>query len=195
MANLEEMPQLDLQNRTEVRSLETAIKLQDMDIKRYYHSYLPSLTGFINYGQTLQRNNLFDEDDNDWFPRSIVGVNLAIPIFDGFDKKAKIQRAKISRENTLIQKSLFERSVELDVNRHYLSYLNAKEQVISTKENLDLAENIYEITKIKFREGVGSSIEVTQAESEWYRSQTNYSAALFELITTYNDLQTALGNL
>ena len=195
LANLESLPALDLNNRTEVRSLNTAVELQDMNVKRLRYAYLPTLTGFINYGQTLQRNDLFDENDNDWFPRSIVGVNLSIPIFDGFDKKAKIQRAKISRENTLLQKSLFERSIELDVNIHYLSYLNAKEKVRSTKENLDLAENIYEITKIKFREGVGSSLEVTQAETEWYRSQTNYSAAQFELITTYNDLQTALGNL
>jgi outer membrane protein TolC len=188
-------PEFSLSDRPEYSTLETAVELQNTNVKRLKFGYLPTLSGFINYGQTLQRQDLFDSNDNGWFPRSIVGVNLAVPIFDGLDRNAKIQRAKISRDNTLIQKSLFEQSTALEVNSNYISYLNAKEKVASNKANLELAKEIYDVTQIKFREGVGSSVEVTQAESEWYRAQTNYSSAQFELIMSLNDLKASLGKL
>lgn len=187
-------PEFRISDRPEYATLETAIELQNANVKQLRFGYFPSLTGFINYGQTLQRQVLFDSEDNGWFPRSIVGVNLAIPILD-FDRNAEVQRAKISRENTLIQKSLFEQSTALEVNSNYISYLNAKEKVASNKSNLDLAKEIYDVTQIKFREGVGSSVEVTQAESEWYRAQTNYSSAQFELIMSLKELKASLGKL
>jgi len=193
--NISELPEVNLQDRTETKSLETAVQLQSLNVKRLRYGYFPTLTGFVNYGQTLQRNDLFDKNDNDWFPRSVVGVNLAIPIFDGFEKRAKIARAKIDQEKTLLQKSLFDQSVELEVNSKYVSYINAKEKLNATNETLDLANTIYETTKIKFKEGVGSSIELTQAESELYKAQTNYSSAQYELITTLTELKIALGKL
>ncbi|MDX1685826.1 MAG: TolC family protein [Saprospiraceae bacterium] len=184
-----------LENRPEYTSLKTATELQDMNVKRLKVSYLPTLTGFASYGGQLQRNDLFDSNENDWFKASLVGLRLNVPIFDGFERRAKIQRAKISREQTQLRKSLFERSVELQVNSAYLEYINAKDKVASTRENVNLAQEIYEVTQIKFREGVGSSVEVTQAESELYQSQSNHTAALYELVNASIKLKFALGIL
>ena len=58
-----------------------------------------------------------------------------------------------------------------------------------------LAEDIYRVTQIKFKEGVGSSVEVSQAESELYSSQTNYTSAVYDLIVAKTELNSALGNL
>lgn len=183
------------QQRPEYAPLETAVELQDMNIRSIKMGYFPSLSGFASYGGQLQRNDLFDSNDNDWFKTSLVGLQLNVPIFDGLEKRAKIQRAKISKSQSEIQKSLFERQVDLQVNANYLEYLNAKEKVKSTQENLDLAQEIYDVTQIKFKEGVGSSVEVSQAESELYRSQSNNSAALFDLINANIKLKSALGQL
>lgn len=183
------------QNRPEYPAIEKAVELQDMNVKQLRMQYYPNLVGFASYGGQLQRNDLFDENENDWFKTSLVGITLNVPIFDGLEKRAKIQRAKIARENTVLEKTLFERQVEMQVNANHLEYLNAKEKVKSTKENLDLAQEIYDITQIKFKEGVGSSVEVTQAESELYRSQSNYTSALFDLVNASVKLKSALGNL
>ena len=193
--DLSQFEDISFEDRVEYASLETAVELQDLNVKRLKMGYLPSLSGFASYGAQLQRNDLFDGNENEWFKTSLVGVNLNVPIFDGLQRHAQIQRAKISRENTLLQKSLFEQTVMLQVNSTYLDYINAREKVTNSSDNMALAQEIYDVTQIKYREGVGSSLEVTQAESELYRSQSNHSAALFDLVNAAIKLKAAKGHL
>lgn len=193
--DLSTLKKANYEDRPEYASIQTGIELQEMNIKRLKFGYLPTLNASAHYGVQLMRNDLFDSNELDWFKNSSVGVSLSVPIFDGLQGKANIQRAKISLDNARVQKSLFERSMELQVNKNFIEYVNAKDQVEQAKENLDLAQEIYDVTQIKFREGVGSSVEVIQAESELYNSQTNYHNALYSLITTSIQLKAAQGQL
>ncbi|MEZ4949357.1 MAG: TolC family protein [Saprospiraceae bacterium] len=184
-----------IQARPEYAKLQLAEELANLNIKRFKAGYLPSLYGFGRYAKQLQRNDLFDDTDNPWFTSSTVGVSLNVPIFDGFNKKAQIQRAKVTLEETLLQRSTFEKSVKLEVYNARATYQNAKESVESTEGSLELAQNIYETTQIKYKEGVGSSVEVSQAERELYQAQSNYTNALYELLIAKTDLDKALGKL
>ncbi|HMR42609.1 MAG TPA: TolC family protein, partial [Saprospiraceae bacterium] len=114
-------------------------------------------------------------------------------VFDGLEKKAKIQRARILLDKTYVQKSDFERGMTLEVKNSRIAYLNAQESVSTTEKSLQLAQNIYDTTQIKFREGVGSSLEVAQAERELYTAQANYTNALYELLVAKADLDKAQG--
>lgn len=184
-----------IKSRPEYTSLELGEELARINIKRFQVAYLPSLYAFGRYAKQLQRNDLFDNTDNPWFTVSTVGATLNVPIFDGFNKKAKIQRARVTLEETLIQKKTFEQSMKLEVVNARTQFLNARESVENTKESLDLAEEIYETTQIKYREGVGSSVEVSQAEREFYTAQSNYTNALYDLLIAKTDLDKALGKL
>jgi outer membrane protein TolC len=193
--DLSKITTINYLDRPEYISMQTAIQLQDLNIKRLRMGYLPSLYGFASYGQQLQRNDLFDSNENDWFKASLVGFNLNVPLFNGMQRKASIQRAKISKENSLMQKSLFEQSLELEFNNAYIQYINAKQLATDAEENLDLAQEIYDITKIKFKEGVGSSLEVSQAESELYTSQSLYTKSLYDLVMTSTKFKATIGKL
>lgn len=185
--------QLNIQQRPEYPVIAQSLRLTEINIKRHKVSYLPSLYGFASLQESLQRNKLFDTDDNDWFPTALVGLNLNIPIFDGFDKKAKIGRAKVLNEKTRMQLTEFEHAAQLEFTNARTQYLNASVTIESRKKSLALADKIYETARIKFKEGVGSSLEVTTAERDVYQSQANLLEAQINLINAKADLDKSLG--
>ncbi len=182
----------DIMNRPEYRSLLQAEEVNKMNINRWKVSYIPSLYAIGSYQQQLFTNDL---SEGRWFPASFVGAQLSVPIFDGFEKEAKIQRAKIDVAEIQLQMADFKRGMELEVRNAQFSYINTLQTVDTRKESLDLAQNIYDITQIKYKEGVGSSVEVTQAERELYTAQSNYINALYDLLIAKTDLDKALGKI
>lgn len=181
----------DIARRPEYQVLEQAEKLNEVNIRRFQVGYLPSLYGFASYSRALQANDLSQAR---WFPTTVVGASLSVPIFDGFNKKAKIQKARIDLERTRLQRNRFARSTRLEVTNARIAYLNALETLQNREKTVKLAQDIYETTRIKYREGVGSSVEVNQAEAELYQSQGNYIQSLYELVLAQVDLEKALGN-
>lgn len=187
--------ELDITMRPELAVIDKGLELANLNIRRLKVAYAPSLVGFASYSKQLQRNDLFDSNDNPWFTVSNIGASLNVPIFDGLDKKAKLQRARIEVDKNMIQKRDFERGVTLEVQNSKIAFLNAGQTVETTKKSLELAQNIYDVTQIKYKEGVGSSIEVTQAERELYSAQAANINALYDLLVAKTDLDKALGKL
>ncbi len=187
--------QLQIENRPEYPVIMQGIKLAEINIKRYKSTYLPSLTGFASYQQSLQRNKLFDSKDNGWFPTSNLGVNFSWPLFTGFDRKAKVQRASIVYDKSKMQYAEFEMAAKLEFENAKTAYLNALLSLDARKKSLQLAEKIYETSRIKFKEGVGSSLETTSAERDLYQSQANLMEAQVNLIQAKIDMDKSLGKL
>lgn len=181
--------------RAEFRLLEATQDLNSIDLKRNKAAYYPSVAGFASYQQSLQRQNLFDSDEVGFLPTGVVGLGVNIPIYDGGEKSAKIQKVKLNMEKVELQKTEFERGMKLQVRNAETSYRNAKRMLENRKKALAMNESIYNRTKIKFTEGVGSSIEVTQAENSLYSAQNQYISALYDLLQAKVDLDIALGTL
>ncbi|MCB0666705.1 MAG: TolC family protein [Saprospiraceae bacterium] len=180
------------ENRPELAALYTAGELNDLQIKRLKYGYLPVLRAFGNYSQVLQGNEFLR---GQWFPTTIVGLNLQIPIFDGFDKSSKIDRAEIARDKHLLTIDDTERAITLEVENAKIACKNALRTVESAEQSVDLSQNIYDTALIKYREGVGSSIEITQAESDLYAAQSRHINSIYQLLVANIDLEKALGNL
>jgi len=179
--------------RIETDLMKQTIHLNELNTKRFTMGYLPSLSAFAVHQEVLQRDDLFDGDQPGFYPTTIVGLKLNVPIFDGFEKAAKIKKSKIDVEKFKLQLDDLERGIDLEVRNARAIYNNATERLVNQDKNLALAEEILETTKIKYREGVGSSIEMTQAEQELYRTQANRLNALYELVVAKADLDKALG--
>ncbi len=187
--------QLDYNRRPEYKILKKALALTEINVRRLRSQYWPSLYGFASYQQMLQRNDIFNANDNPWFPATVVGVNMTIPIFDGLEKQTKITRAKLLRDKTLLQKTELERGISLEFHNAKIQFLNALSALESRKKNLALAEKIYNATQIKFKEGVGSSVEMTQAEREVYAAQSQLIEAQVQVIQAKLDLDKAIGKI
>jgi outer membrane protein TolC len=179
--------------RPEIKVVELGVQLNELNVELNKAGYLPSLSAFLSYQQSAQGNNLFDNPI--WVPSSIVGLQLNVPIFDGFYKRSKINRAKLDLEEAQNQKEQLERSISLEVANARSSYISAVERAQSQRKNVQLAERIYNTTQIKYKEGVGSSVEVTQAEQSLYETQQNYTQARYDLLVAKMALEKALGEL
>ncbi len=177
--------------RPEIQVLEMGIKLNELNVELNRSGYLPSLAAFGSYQQSAQGNNLFDNPV--WVPSAIVGLQLNVPIFDGFDKRAKINRAKLDLEEAINQQNQIKQAISLEITNARTSYINALQRLDSQGKNLKLAEKIYNTTKIKYKEGVGSSLEITQAEQSLYETQQNYIQARYDLLVAKRALDKALG--
>ncbi|MEM9547064.1 MAG: TolC family protein [Bacteroidota bacterium] len=181
--------------RVEYQLLNTTQELNNLDLKRNKAGYYPSVSAFASFQETLQRTNLFDSDQTGFLPTGLLGFSVNIPIYDGGEKSAKIQKVKLNIEKTDLEKTEFTRAMTLQVRNSQVALRNAKRNLENRKQALDMTESIYDRTKIKFTEGVGSSVEVTQAEGNLYQAQAEYISALYDVLQSKVDLDIALGEL
>lgn len=186
---------IDFLARPEYRALLMTEELNLINQKVIKAGYMPSFSFGAGYSQTLNRNKLFDEDELGFFAASFMGVKMSMPIFDGLERRAKLDRAKVATQQAEIRRQEFENSMTMEVRNARISYTNAAETVRARRRAMDLADSIYKTTQIKYREGVGSSVEQTQAESELYTAQSNYINALYDLLVAKTDLDIALGKM
>jgi len=186
---------VDYNNRAMYDYLNSSIQLNEMNIERLRRGYLPSLKANGNYNQLVQRDDLFDSSELGFIPQSSVSLGINIPIYDGARKKGQIQQAQVDLEKVELQKSEFERAMNMQVQNARLQYMNASKTLKNREKSLSIVEDIYDKTSIKFSEGVGSSIELTQAEQQLFEAQGNYINALYDLLISKTDLDIALGNI
>ncbi len=187
--------EIDFTQRPEHNILMETIELNKADLERIKQAYLPTVTGNIGYAQVLQRNNLFDSEAVGFLGNGSVGIRTRIPIYDGGMTKAKIAQKKIEIEKIENDLSEFDRGMKLQIYNAEAQYENAKLSLENAKRSLALNEKIYDKTQIKYREGVGSSVEVTQAEASLYQAQANYINALYDLLTSKTELDIATGEI
>jgi outer membrane protein TolC len=185
-------------NRNEMNLLKTAQKLGALDVKRYKLGYIPTLALFYQFQQQGQLNknySAFTGSNWFWFNSNLIGLNLSVPIFDGFQRKYKIKQAQYSLEKTNNSIEQFKQAVDLE---HTVSKNNLKNAILNMdaqKENLELAERVYNTTKKKYEQGLGSTFEVLQADTEWQRAQGNYFDALYNAVIAKINYNKAVGTL
>lgn len=187
----------DKDNRIEYQMLKTQGTLLSYDLKRYKLGWLPTLSVFGNYGYTLYNNDkLFDSNPTEkWQDNALFGVQLSIPIFTGFKRRAQVLQAKYAYQKTKNDIENLESALELEKVNAQINLKANLSSLENQRENMKLAEEVYNIAKTKYKEGVGSSLEIMDAETSLKEAQTNYFNALYEAITARINLLKALGEI
>ncbi|GAB4419144.1 MAG: TolC family protein [Bacteroidia bacterium] len=184
----------DLRMRTEYQLLQTQEQLEKYNTQRIRAGYLPSLYAFSSFQVNAQRDSFdFFSADQRWFPISVVGLQLSIPIFDGFRKQAQMAQSQLELRKIQNQYALLESSIQLELKTAHLNLLNAYNSLEANRSNVALAREVAEVSQIKYKEGVGSSLEVNDAETQLKLSETNYLNSLFEYLMARADLSKAKG--
>ncbi len=182
-------------DRKEFQYLALAKKLNEFNIKRYQLSYIPVLSLNGAYTKNAQRNKFDFFGKGDWFTTSYVGLNLSIPIFDGFARSSRINRARIDLKTTENQIDNLKLTIDSDVEQAKINFKSALATIDFQKKNMQLAENVYNQTKKKFEIGTGSNTEITSAQTDLVTAQTNYINALYSAIVARVDYLKATGKL
>lgn len=190
---LERVPDYD--NRVEMRLLQTVKRLNGYDYKRYQKGYLPTLVAAVsgNYAtQTKQFKELFTLP---YFPTGALVLNASVPLYDGNTRRAKMMQAKLNILKNENDMEAFKQAVDLESSNARTQFRNSLMSLENQKNNIDLARRVYEIAQKKYREGLGSNIEILQAETAYKEAQTNYFNSLFEAAVAKIDFLKSLGQL
>jgi outer membrane protein TolC len=194
------------QARIEYQIVQSQIRIYQLDKKRYTFGYLPNLVAFGSYGyQALgdtfnffkkpyygNINGTYQKIDR-WFPTTVVGMKLSLPIFDGLQKQRKWQQASLNLQKTENDLMNLTNAINLEANSSKITLTNATLTLNNQKKNMELAESVYNTAKIKYDQGVGSSLELLNAQTDLKTAQTNYLTALYDATVAKIDYQKSIG--
>ena len=186
----------DYSDRIEHSILNTNKRLKSYDLKNNRSQFLPQIYANLSYGYNTSSSeyDLFF-NSNRWKNYGTVGLQVIVPIFDGFNKRSKINRSKIVVQQVENQIKFLERSIDLQINQNYIELKNAIESLNVSKDNLVLANEVYNVSEKKYKEGVGSNLEVLDSNNALKTAQTNYYNAYYQAIISKINLEKTLGIL
>src|SRR5690606_15986204 len=125
--------------------------------------------------KNAQRNSFnFFKSNGDWFDISAFTLQLNIPIFSGFSANARIAKAKLSLRESENQLEALKINIDNEIQTAKNNFSYAVTNMDNQKQNMLLAESVYEQTKKKYEVGTGSQMEINTAQTDLKLSQTNY---------------------
>lgn len=187
---------LDITNHIDYKLAGTNFQVSEKLLKLEKAAYLPTLNGFYSYSKiTFGDNaNLFKSDAS-WFPSSILGLQLSVPIFNSGQKMFRVQQAKIDLDKAATERRLAELTLQKDYLTAKAEMESALEKLENDIENRDLAEKILEKSKIKFNNGITSSTELSQIETQYIESHGAYIGSTLQVLQADLNLKKAIGKL
>ncbi len=184
------------EDRKEFQLLMATEKLNNYNIKRYKMAYVPTVSLTGSYSRNAMRNEFnFFKKHEDWFTTTSVGLRIEVPIFDGFSKDSKIKKARLQLEKVQDNMKDLRNSIDNEIQTAQINLRSAVLTMTEQSKNMTLAEQVYNQTKLKYEQGLGSNLEITNAEAELKTAQNNYFSALYDAIIAKVDYQKAIGKL
>ena len=186
-----------LDNHIDYRMADTQEKSMFYLLKKEKSEYLPSISAFVAHSQMAMRDsfNFFKKSDEQWFPSTMFGININIPIFSSGIRAAKVAQAKMDLKKAKNTKKQVIDGLQLGLVQARSDFSNALEKTESTRQNVKLAKKIYEKTLVKYGSGTASSLELTQTHNQYLTAESDYTNAAVELLTAKTRLDKALNRL
>lgn len=155
--------------------------------------FLPRLSAFVNYGTSANSDDFsFFNGDQVWYQSSVLGVSLNIPIFTSGMRSAASQRTKIALDQAETDLEQTKQQIKLDLTTAQSNYQFAIENYENSKKNLALAERIEGKNQVKFTEGLSTSFDLRQAQTQLYSAQQQFFQSMLTLINEKANLETVL---
>jgi outer membrane protein TolC len=168
---------------------------RNLEMKLQKSKALPTLAAGVNFGYNSFGNTFsFFNSSQRYFNYSNLGVSLNVPLFSSFARSARTQQAKIALEKAKTDLTDAEQKLKLGYQNAKSNYEYSIEQYNSSKENLKLAERIEKKQQIKFKEGLSSSFDFTEAQRQLYTSQQSYLQTMVDVISKKAALEKVIGN-
>lgn len=185
--------QFNYADRKDYQYAELGKELSEFNVRRYQLSKLPTVSLNSNYNYIRQSNNF--GFGGKWFPSSLIGVSVNVPIFRGFATEARIERAKLELQKNINNIEGLKLNISREVGEAINNYRNALATLDVQRRNMELAETVYNQTRLKFENGIGSNTEISTAQSDLSVAQSNYILATYDAINAKIDFLKATGKL
>ncbi len=186
----------DYTKRTEFQIYDLNLTGKRMIMKADRFGYFPTVALFGSMVAQAQRTkfDIFDTKKG-WYPIAIVGLQVSVPIFDGLQRHYRIQEDLIGIRQAQNNLLFMQRTIDMQQAVAKVNLQNSAATLQSQKDNMALAESVFDVTKKKYDQGVGSNLEVINAQTALKEAQTNYFNALYEAVIAKVEYDKSIGTL
>lgn len=180
--------QFQAEKNIDYQLMETQEGIKTMELRQQQVKYLPTIAGFYSHTEKLKKPEF------DMTPKDLIGVNVSIPILSSGQRLSKVQQARIELDKIENSKDALRDGLIMQYEQAIVNYNTAFSKYLNESENMKLTKRIYDKTLTKYREGVASSLDLSQVQSQNLQSQNNYYNAILELIQAKTSLDKLMTN-
>ncbi len=184
----------DPHNRIEYQLLKTQESLLEANVKYNKWGYLPSVSAFVNYAFAWQ-NQSFGQLYSNNYPNSLMGIKLSLPIFQGGKRVHNIRMAELQLERNKWDFETLNNAVNTQYTQAMAAYRSNLNDYLTLKENVAMAQDVYNMLQLQYKEGIKTYLDVLISETELRTAQLSYYNAMYQVLSSKIDLQKALGTL
>ena len=179
----------DVEENIHYQMLGTQELLSKKNVGLQKWAFAPSIVGVYSYTEKLLKPEF------DMSPKQLLNFTMAIPIFSSWDRMSKVGQAKIELEKVQLNKDLVKDQLLLQENQLRNDLKNAMDNYVLQNENVEVAQRVFQNYRNKYEYGMLSSLQLTQANSNYLTAQTNYLTAVMNLLQAQLKLQKLLHTL
>jgi outer membrane protein len=192
--SVDTLQKIDYNQHIDYKILTTQRELQHANVNYSYWAFLPTITaaGAYNYNYF---NNSASELYKQGYANSYVIGTLTLPLFQGGKRIAKIKEQRYTQNRIDTSIDNLENVLSTEYTRSLATYKSNLVNYQTQKENVALAQEVYDIIQLQYRNGVKTYLDVTIAESDLRTTRINYYNALYQLLASKMDVQRALGQI
>jgi outer membrane protein len=182
----------DHKQNVDYRLIEGQERMSSLMLKSEKASVLPTISGFYTWGTNGMGDKL---NALSWFPNSVAGLQVSVPIFASTQRYQRIRKAQINLDKARNTKEMVSDQLKLQEKQLRYNLINANLQYRNTRDNIDVSKRVYASTENKYKQGTASSLELTQANSLYLQAENNYITSLMNLLQTKLAFDKLLNNL
>ena len=152
-------------------------------------NYAPTLAGFYNYNAKIMTTGF------DMNPNHLAGLSLAVPIFSSGMRKARVDQARINYDMSVNNRNIMVDQLYLQEKQFRYNLESSLENFYTQRENVDVAQRVYDSYRRKFEQGMATSLDLTQANGNYLDAESNYMQAIMEVMNAKLALDKLMNNL
>lgn len=185
-----------VEEQADYQIVKTQEDLMALDVKRYKSEYLPSLSAFYNFQENAMRNDFNPLDGEEkWFESSMLGFQINIPVFNSGLKRSKLQQAQLELKKVSNTKSVLESNLYSLLLQKRNEFITGQETLENALGNMQISKKVLNNISIKHQKGLASSLELTQANSDYLTTVSEYTQSVVTLLNAKIELEKILNNL
>ena len=182
-----------LDARPELRQLELQVQAEKEQISSVRAERFPLLSAFGKLETQTAFNDGVKPSNSRWPASSSLGLQLAMPLFTGYRISAQVEQAKIGQLQTRSKLEDLKANIRAEIEVRVLNFRESQKRIEVQSKTINVAERSYNISLLRFKEGIGSRLELTDAELQLNKSKTNYLQAVYDYLVATIHLDKALG--
>jgi outer membrane protein len=181
-----------LANRAAVRAAERQVAIREQEVRVARADYFPSLRLNFAYGKQLFPTGVFSLNQP-WRTDANAGLTMSVPIFNGNRTRANVALARIGVEQDRLRLEQLREGVHLEYERARGERTRAVASIEATQRTVQQAQRVYDLTVLRYEQGLASQLEVSDARLALLQARTNLAQAIADYHISAATVLRALG--